>query len=204
MRIEVPVELPENVSPLAVPGGEQVFAEQFWSRGGTAKAAPGHYALRSQAPAPPPPAPGAVSETVEVTANAPMIDTESAQVTHNFDGQLLHPQAASGGYSTPSDKKQEQELLKSKLSAELLTLYKCSQRHATAVAGQACKVPSSGKISVEVKLSAGSAEIDQRLIAAGLAIKTGKGTATVTGEIAISQLQALVEVAEVQSVSKVD
>ncbi|HEY6968514.1 MAG TPA: VIT domain-containing protein [Candidatus Angelobacter sp.] len=205
VRIEVPVELPENVSPLAVPGAGE-YNYNMVTKSGVNRYA-GTFGSRDAllvAPAPPPPKPGAVSETVEVTASAPMIDTESAQVTSTFDGKLSHPQGASGGYSTPSDKKQKQELLKSKLSPDLLTLYKCSQRRATAVAGQACKVPASGKVNVEVKLRAGSAAIDQKLTAAGLAIKTGNGTTAVTGEIAISQLQALVEIAEVQSVKTVE
>ena len=204
VRIEVPVELPENVSPLAVPSqGEGHYTLAYRARNSFSSTygAPGGF--QSAMPAPPP-SPGGSSMTVEVTANAPMTETESAQVTHTFDGQLLHPQGASGGYSPPSDKKVKQELLKSKLSADLLTLYKCALRRATAVAGRACKVPASGKVSVEVKLGAGSAEIDQKLAATGLAIKTGNGTAAVTGEIAVSQLQALVEIAEVQSVSKVD
>ena len=200
VRIEVPVELPENVSPLAVPESDnEVFAApDGLAHNGRAKGRAHKFAVAT----PPPPPPSSANETVEVTANAPMVDTESAQVTHTFDGQLLHPQAATGGSSPRPDKKEKQELLKSKLSADLLTLYECAQK--AAVGAQSCTLPKSGSVTVEVKLSAGSAKIDEKLAAAGFAIKSGSGTAAVTGEIAISQLQALVEIAEVQSVRKVE
>src|SRR5215471_3119069 len=211
VRIEVPVELPENVSPLAVPSAEaDQFAAQSWSRGsasgGFAHRAPSKTA-RLMAPPSPPPV-GAVSETVEVTAAASSVETQSAQQTTTLDSiWITGPQTPAGGddKTLKADKpKQKDELLASKLSADLLTLYQCSQKRTATVNGQACNLPKSGKVYVEVKLDAGSAAIDQKLTAAGLTIKSGAGTALVTGEISISKLKALVEITEVKSVTKLE
>jgi hypothetical protein len=59
-------------------------------------------------------------------------------------------------------------------------------------------------VQVEVKLSAGSPDLDQELTAAGLKIKSGSGTAVVSGEVAISKLKSLVEIAEVSSVIRLE
>ena len=152
------------------------------------------------------PSPGSVSQTLEVTGAAPTVETETAQVTTTLDKDLHRPGATGGaGKSPKADKeKARDELLASKLSSDLLTLYQCSQKRATTAAGQACNMPKSGKVLVEVQLTAGSSAIVQKLTAAGLAIKSGNATTTVTGEIAISKLQALVEIAEVKSVTKLE
>lgn len=210
VRVEVPVELPENVSPLAVPGQKEEFVEQYWQRGSTMggavarKTRTGAYALATPAP---PPSPGS-GETVEVTAATPQVETTTAQVTSTFDGTLLHgPQGttSSSGKGTRVDKaKTGEDLLASKLSADLLTLYQCSQKRTTTAEGQACNLPESGKVYVEVQVSAGSASVDQKLTAAGLEIKSGAGTTVVSGEISISKLKALVEIAEVKTVTKLE
>lgn len=208
VRIEVPVELPENVSSLAVPGQNESDNNIFVGGGYARRAAGG--GLRATAP--PPPSPSSysygASTTVEVAAAAPMIETQTAQVTNTFSGTELHgPQgtAGSGSNSPKADKhKAQEDLLASKLSADLLTLYQCSQKRTTGAAGQACSLPASGQVHVEVKLDAGSADVEQKLTAAGLTIKSGSGTAVLTGEIAIAKLKALVEIAEVKTVTKLE
>ena len=211
VRIEVPVELPENVSPLAVPSAEaDQFVAQSWSggsaSGGLAHRAPSKTA-RLMAPPSPPPV-GAVSETVEVTAAASSVETQSAQGGLTLGSTwIVGPNTPAGGddKTLKADKpKQKDEGLASKLSADLLTLYQCSQKRTATVNGQACNLPKSGKVYVEVKLDAGSAAIDQKLTAAGLTIKSGAGTVLVTGEISISKLKALVEITEVKSVTKLE
>lgn len=212
VRIEVPVELPESVSPLAVPGANvdqlALFSPQKAIGGPVARRASGGY---FKAAAPPPPSPSSdssASTTVEVAAAAPMIETQSAQVTNTFSGTELHgPQgtAGSGSNSPKADKhKAQEELLASKLSADLLTLYQCSQKRTTSTAGQACSLPASGKVHVEVTLNAGSADVEQRLTAAGLTIKSGSGTTILSGDIEIAKLKALVEIAEVKTVTKLE
>src|SRR5262249_2081679 len=212
VRIEVPVELPENVSPLAVPSAE---ADQsvagFWSRGsasgGFAHRAPSKTA-RLMAPPSPPPAGTVDMTTVEVTAAPSGVETQSPQQTTKLGTNwIVGPNSPAGGddKTLKADKpKQKDDLLASKLSADLLTLYQCSQKRTTTANGQACNLPKSGKVFVEVKLDSGSAAIDHKLTDAGLTIKSGAGTALVTGEISISKLKALVEISEVKSVTKLE
>lgn len=192
VRIEVPVELPENVSPLAVPGRSGYGA----ATGGVAAST----SLAMLAPG----QPGVSAETVEVTAAAPMVETSTAQVTNTFSGVLLHgPEGTpSGGASAPKVSKQKarETLLESKLSADLLTLYQCSQKRTAKAATKTCALPASGTVEVEVHLTAGSPELDQRLAQAGLTIKSGQGTAIVSGEIAIAKLKSLVEIDEISSI----
>src|SRR6185437_16108120 len=95
VRIEVPVELPESVSPLAVPeNGVGVGAGMYRvpSKSGTFSAGG---LMQQMAPAPPPL--GQSSETIEVSANAPLTDTTSSQVTTTFSGTELHGYTGVGG-----------------------------------------------------------------------------------------------------------
>ncbi|HEY6352280.1 MAG TPA: VIT domain-containing protein [Candidatus Angelobacter sp.] len=206
VRIEVPVELPENVSPLAVPSaGEGQPGGYYYRQGATSSGLVGGFRA---APAPPSPGSYGASTTVEVTANAPMIETQSAQVTNTFSGTELHgPQGTPGGASgSPKAAKEEarNELMASKLSPDLLTLYQCAQKHTARVAGKACSLPASGKVTVELLLDAASAEIEQKLTSAGLTIRSGTGTTAMTGEIEITKLKDLVAVAEVKTVTKLE
>jgi len=79
VQVEVPVELPQGVSPLAV-GENDKFTEQSWSRGQAGGSAGGIMALRAVAPQPSPGYAAAYNSTVEVTAEAPLIETTTAQI----------------------------------------------------------------------------------------------------------------------------
>jgi hypothetical protein len=135
-----------------------------------------------------------------------------ALVTFVCAGVVVWPTEASAagqgagvgsGESPAADRaKAVDKMIESKLSADLLMLYGCSQQRAAAATDQTCKLPPSGTVEVEVKLTAGSSDLDQKLTAVGIAIKSGGGTAIVNGEIAISNLKSLVEIAEVSSVNK--
>ena len=137
-----------------------------------------------------------------------MIETQSSQVTNTFSGTELHGPGSTGGGVSGSPKadkqKPKEDLLASKLSADLLTLYQCSQKRSTKVAGKACSLPASGKVNVEVTLDAASADVEQKLSTAGLVISSGTGTATLTGKVEITKLKALVEIPEVKTVTKVE
>ena len=95
VKVEVPVELPEGVSPLAVPGGEerlQTFAKLSPGvAGGLAQvrielcSQPRRHRHRRVR----------TNETVEVTANAPLIETTQAG-RGKFDDKDLHPGASAG------------------------------------------------------------------------------------------------------------
>lgn len=195
VRIEVPVELPEGVSGLAV-GGREQFTEQFW------------LSRRANPSVPPPPAsPGQAGysyETVEVTAASPMIKTNTAQVTSTFSGVLLSggSSAPAGSFGTPvavMDTVKKKTALEKKLSTELFLAYRCGGQRALDV----CKNAASGDVKVNVTLSSTSAAIVQKLTEAGLKIDNNGGV-TVTGTIDVSKLNKLAEIAEVVTVTKLE
>ena len=188
VRVEVPVELPEHVSPLAVGvvGGQ--LARQL-------SVAPLQTFAAVSA--------GASSETVEVTAEAPMIETTQSQVTHTFSGQLLSPHADANGTGVIDALKSraaEQKAL-NKMNSELKSLVACSKK-ASAGKIEQCKLPASGTVDVEVQLTSSEQHVMKLLEQAGLKIKSGSGTTTVTGEIAIGQLETLAGLEQVKSVTK--
>jgi Ca-activated chloride channel family protein len=208
VKVEVPVELPEGVSPLAVPGGIdrlETFAKL--SRGGVAG---GAYAYPA---APPPPSPRSASETVEVSADAPMVDTSSAQVTHTFEGKDLHPEAPAGngpgiftGMKNRYEAKQKAEwdanlkLVQPKFSADLLSYYQCASIGST-TDGKTCDPPSSKVVTVKVELTQAGSAVAKKLALAGFSVETGKGTLQLTGSILTYRLKQLAQIAEVKSVS---
>jgi len=206
VRIEVPVELPEHVSPLAVPG----YA------GST------NLALAS-----PPPSPGqpynstvavrGMAETVEVTADAPMIETTQSQLSYTFDGKLLTPTSEDrmpGGSADAAQrrakaKKDKQEAVRvarlaawrSKLNPELRQTYDCSMMSSVAQTQNKCSLPPSGVVTVQVQLSSATTEIAEKLSKAGMIIKSGVGSALVTGEIPVAKLEQLAKLVEVTAIS---
>jgi hypothetical protein len=210
MKVEVPVELPEGVSPLAVPGGNeslQAFAKiSQSSAGGSA------YALNVPI-APPPPSPGSANETVEVSADAPLVDTSSAQVTHTFEEKDLHPEAPVGngpgiigGPIARVEAKQKAQwdstlkLVQPKFSADLLSYYQCASIGSTPD-GKMCDPPSSKVVKVKLELTAAGSAVAKKLALAGFSVETGKGTMELTGSILTYRLKRLAQIAEVKSVS---
>jgi Ca-activated chloride channel family protein len=204
VRIEVPVELPEHVSPLAVPNG-------------------GMNGLALSAPPPNQPSTytysaNSASETIEVTAAAPMIETDRAQVTHTFDGALLNPTVdvskaegiidATKRRSKEKSEKREADRAtrlaawRSKLSPELRRIYDCSMMSSVAQTQNKCSLPAAGMITVQVRLGATTPEIAQKLSSAGLTVKNGAGSALVTGELKISKLAQLAQIAEVTAITE--
>ena len=214
VKVEVPVELPENVSPLAVPGGSlqpQYAAKAAGGFGGGIGA--GTYNVRSAPTALPPPSPGSANETVEVTAVAPLVETTSAQVTHTFDDKELHPGASAGngpgiftGMKDRHDAKQKAEwdstlkLVQPKFSADLLSYYQCASIGSTAD-GKTCDPPSSRVVKVKLELTEAGAAVAKKLALAGFSVETGKGTMELTGSILTYRLKRLAQIAEVKSVS---
>lgn len=196
VRVEVPVELPENVSPLAVgvvAGGP--MAKQFSSAPLQTFAAVGPGASGGVG--------GGSSTTVEVTAEAPMIETSQSQVTNTFSGQLLHPEADARGVGVIDALKARAAEKKAldKMSAELKALVACSKKAGAGKTAQ-CKLPAVGTVDVEVQLTSADENVVTLLQQAGLKIKSGSGTTMVTGEIAIAQLEALAKLEQVKSVTK--
>jgi hypothetical protein len=158
-------------------------------------------------PVPTPP-PGSPSATIEVSAEPPLIDSTTGQVTHTYDGVLLQggSSGAVGGpvyKSKPPTKpasKDERKQVESKLSAELLQLYDCAVSQKVSTPGGTCK-PRSGPVKVKLELTSTSAEIVQKLVRAGFKIEHGANTTELTGSILPQQLKRLAEIAEVESIS---
>ena len=212
VKVEVPVELPEGVSPLAVPG-ENRSNEQYWSRGQGAGGA-----MFGTPKAMAPPSPGATpsygaNQTVEVTADAPLIDSSSSQVTHTFSGTELHPNArvsdgpgTIGGPIARIEAKQKAEwdanlkLVQPKFSADLLSYYQCASI-GTTTDGKTCDPPSSKVVKIKLELTAGSSAVAHKLALAGFKVESGKGTMQLTGSILTYRLKQLAQIAEVKSVS---
>ncbi len=187
VRIEVPVELPEGVSPLAVPGGND-------------KQAVGEY---RQWAAPPSPAKaygyvGSVSESVTV---------ESAQI-QNLPLQsratlsTLAPGALAPG-KPDKDLAAKHKLAEAKLSPGLLALYQCAVHHSTSATANGCKGAGS-PINVQVELTAMNLQVTRKLLRAGLKIASGAGSTQVTGSVMASQLRSLAEIAEVKSITQIN
>ena len=201
VKVEVPVELPSGVSPLAVPGQGYDRLQTF------AKVASAPYVMHSSTYA------GSVSTTVEVAAEAPLVDTSTAQVTHTFSGKELHGPGgdANGtpiisGLKNHFEDKQKAEwdanlkLVQPKFSADLLSLYQCASIGSTPD-GKTCEPPASKVVKVKLELTAASAAIAQKLALAGFKVGSGKGSLQLTGSILTYRLKQLAQIAEVKSVS---
>jgi Ca-activated chloride channel homolog len=216
VKVEVPIELPEGVSPLAVPGGSlqaEYAAKAGAGFGGGVSGGAYAYRTRQPAYAPAAPSPGSSNETVEVTADAPLIDTSSSQVTHTFDDKDLHPGASTGngpgiftGMKDRHDAKQKAEwdstlkLVQPKFSADLLSYYQCASMGSTPD-GKACDRPSSKVVKVKLELTQAGSAVAKKLALAGFSVETGKGTMELTGNILTYRLKKLAQIAEVKSVS---
>ena len=150
---------------------------------------------------------------VEVTADAPLIDTTSAQVTHTFSGQELNPSAPVAErsrnlqwYQPLRREKQKMEweanrkLAEPKFSKELLSHYQCASIGITPD-GKTCEPPSSKVVKVKVELTSAGAAVAQKLSLAGFKVETGKGSLVLTGRILTYRLKQLAQIAEVKSVS---
>jgi Ca-activated chloride channel homolog len=187
VKVEVPVELPEGVSPLAVPGGEerlQTFAKL--SPGVVGGFAGGSYTIVQPAASPVQSGAGyATNETVEVTANAPLIETSQADVA-----TINKPR---------KDARRKQ--VEAKMSPEVLALYHCSlARGISSTAVSTCKATSS-PVKVMVALTELKEGLEQRLTNAGLKIVSGSGSQELIGLIKPAKLRQLAQIAEVKSIS---
>jgi hypothetical protein len=191
VKVEVPVELPEGVSELGVPGGSDKFEAGNWSRNGAVASGAsggfgaGTYRIVQPAASPVQSASGyAVNETVEVTANAPLVETSMASI-----------EKAKKPRRDATVKRTE-----TKMSPEVLAIYRCSVRRGVSAAASTCNGTSSPlKVTVDVtELKPG---LEQRLTSAGLKIVSGSGSQKLTGTIEPAKLRQLAQIAEVKSIS---
>ena len=179
LRIQVPVELPEHVSPLAVGGTVGgMFANAPAPAAGFSYSVTRSRVITSSG----------TNNTVEVTSDPPMIDTTQTQVSNTTIYAELKPQT-------------DEKKTLAKMSAELKSLVACSKKAGVNKAGQ-CKLPASGMVAVEVQLTSADQSVIQLLEQTGLKLKSGSGTTTVTGEIPIAQLESLAGLEQVKSVTR--
>jgi Ca-activated chloride channel family protein len=191
VQIEVPVELPQGVSPLAVPEKDK-FIQSYWSRsqGGTASFGTPlgvGTAVGAVKAAPPPPAPSPVTpgyqynSTVEMTTVAPVIETTTDALK-------------------PTGHKRYLFKLSNKLSPKLMVIYNCTFPLGNP-ATKGCK-PQPSLLKVVVTLTqADDSTLEQRLATAGFALDSGSGTKVLTGTIAPSKLTDLAGIPEVKYIS---
>ncbi|MFI5105797.1 MAG: hypothetical protein ACHP79_12805, partial [Terriglobales bacterium] len=193
VKVEVPVELPEGVSPLAVPGGSGQFGEPRYA----AKSASGHvggvisrsYAYSVPAgPPPPPPSPGYFpNTTVDVSAEAPTVESTSTQL-------------ATLQLGNKPDKDAQLKQAQLKLSPELLAIYRCAVSRGATAATKGCKA-APAELKVTVDLTQANAGLEQRLAGAGFKVISGSGSKQLVGSIAPAKLTQLTQIAEVKSIS---
>jgi hypothetical protein len=184
VKVEVPVELPEGVSPLAVPGGS--LQTEYAAKAGISGGAYTYSTMQpAYAPAAPPPPSGlSVNETAEVTANAPLIETSLADVA-----TIKKP-------ANDATRKRAE----AKMSPEVLAIYRCSVARGVSTAASTCKATFS-PVKVTIDLTEIKAGLEQRLTSAGLKIVSGSGSTKLTGTIDPAKLRQLAQIAEVKSIS---
>ncbi|HEY2392706.1 MAG TPA: VIT domain-containing protein [Candidatus Angelobacter sp.] len=194
VRMEVPIELPQSVSPLAVPGGQfgplQTYAKSslstFAGISNASRVSGSTYSYRVAQPsvAPPPPPPGyAATETVQVTTQAPLIETTTTQITM---GKLKKEAQLKQGHA--------------KLSPELLAIYHCSVSRGVGTAANKCSA-TPARIKVTIDLTETKANLEQTLKILGFQVTSGAGTKELSGTISPAKLVDLAQIAEVKSVS---
>jgi Ca-activated chloride channel family protein len=183
VKVEVPVELPEGVSPLAVPGGSvQLHYDAKAASGLGGGVGAGTYRLYG--PAATPQSGLSVNETVEVTANAPTIETSLSDVA-----TVEKP-------AKDAMRKQAE----AKMSPEVLASYRCAVARGVSAAASTCKAISS-PLKVKVDLTELKAGLEQRLTSAGLKIVSGSGSRKLMGMIDPAKLRYLAQISEVKSIS---
>jgi Ca-activated chloride channel homolog len=224
VRIEVPVELPAGVSPLAVGGAGSFDRVETFAKLSRAPSTSASFgtplgvgtavgAVGTNSPMPAPPSSvGTTTQTVEVQAETPLVD-KSAQVTHTFSGADLNDHAVIanapgiiGGIKDHSEEKQKadwnanRKLVQPKFSADLLSYYQCASIGST-TDGKTCDPPSSKVVKVKVELSETSMAVAQKLAQAGFKVESGKGSLQLTGSILTWRLKQLAQIVEVKTVS---
>lgn len=189
VKVEVPVELPQGVSTLAVPGGQfnqEPYAAKAMAgfNGGVSGGVMSYHMVQPMPTPPPPPSGYFPSSPADVASASQTIEVSRGK------GTLEKIQ--------PQDKKDEQT--QSKLSPELLAIYRCTVSRGVGTATSKCKA-TPAQLKVTVDLAQVKAGLEQRLISAGLKIISGSGSKQLVGMVAPTQLKQLAQIAEVQSIS---
>jgi Ca-activated chloride channel family protein len=190
VRIEVPVELPEGVSPLAVPGTRGELAEYRSGASGQGGGFGVGFASKN-------------ALAVMATPPAPQSSGyfPNSQVDVSAEGRAIDPINANGPVETMQARKKDKQT-ESKLSTELLAIYRCTVSRGVGTSAKSCKaIPT--LLTVTVDLTETKPKLEQDLTNAGFKVIRGSGTKRLVGTIAPAQLKQLAQIAEVKSVALV-
>ena len=210
-RMEVPVEMPEGVSYEGVFGDQKqydAFAAGAGSGGRVSSALIGGVVggvvsrNLSTPPAPPPPYQSGATETVEVQATAPTVNTETTTIT------TMHKRAAPTPKTKESDERaaltntapvrdKQRQLLESKFQPAVLAALDCARKNAGS-----CANVHAGKIALELWLTEDSPAMRAQLKALGFELtQTHNTNKMLTGNLPVDKLETLAKLAAIQFVS---
>jgi Ca-activated chloride channel family protein len=174
--IQVPVEIPQGVSP------EGVFGDRSSGKvfGGI---------VQAQAMASP-----------VMTSNYKSMQSVDAASAGRFTGVLPMAKANESvdikAANAPAPRKDERRELESKLHPGLLAVYECWVRSPAK-----CASVNQGRIGIQVWLSESSPSVMKELKALGFVVTSGKSGAQVRGTLPIEKLQSLAEMKQVKLVA---
>jgi hypothetical protein len=183
VRIEVPVELPQGVSPLAVPGRQydrEVISAKLLRAPMVAGGSSAGYAYHALSPPPPMPAPTSVPNASVAITIAPAIETTTDAPKPTVHKRYIFK-------------------LSNKLSPELMVIYNCTFPLGNP-ATKGCK-PQPSLLKVVVMLTRADSTLEPRLATAGFTLDSGSGTKVLTGTVAPSKLTDLAGIPEVKYIS---
>jgi Ca-activated chloride channel family protein len=205
VRIEVPVELPEHVSPLAVPGGDRNGAPLIDT---TQSSVTNTFS-------------GTVVSTYAYVRENQSLDNLALMVPgvvpsgpeYGRASGSISTNGLKGSNAAKSRGKEKQEkrtagkatqfaVWRAKMGPDLWRLYVCSTMSSVAQTQNKCSLPASGIVAVQIQLNAATPELAQKLSKAGMTIKSGAGSALVIGELPVAKLEELAQIAEVVSISQ--
>jgi Ca-activated chloride channel homolog len=210
-RIEVPVEMPEGVSYEGVFGDQKqydAFAAGAGSGGRVSSALIGGVVggvvsrNLSTPPAPPPPYQSGATETVEVQATAPAVNTETTTIT------TMHKRAVPTPKTKESDERaaltntapvrdKQRQLLESKFQPAVLAALDCARKNAGF-----CANVHAGKIALELWLTEDSPAVRAQLKALGFDLtQTHATNKMLTGNLPVDKLETLAKLTAIQFVS---
>ena len=210
-RMQVPVEMPEGVRYEGVFGDQNqydAFAAGAGSGGRVSSALIGGVVggvvsrNLSAPPAPPPPYQSGATETVEVQATAPTVNTETTTIT------TMHKRAAPTPKTKESDERaaltntapvrdKQRQLLESKFQPAVLAALDCARKNAAS-----CANVHAGKIALELRLTEDSPAVRAQLKALGFDLtQTHATNKMLTGNLPVDKLETLAKLTAIQFVS---
>ena len=199
-RVEVPVEMPEGVSHEGVFGEQKQYTTlQAGAVGGIVSRNHTSFFVLSPAPT----RVGTASETVEVDSAAPQIALGTVPAPPP-PPPVKTPKTAmptpKSGEPARTVLNKDRRLMESKLHSAVLAALDCF--HKSTNGAPACANVHSGKIAIEVWLTADSAALRDQLRALGFEMRQDhRGQRMLTGNLAVDKLEALARLDAVQFVS---